>query len=80
MIDSKLKEFQRAENKVELPSVSIMNNLKAMRKQRCGMITQKIQYLFCYEALLAEAVSVCGFLPAMLLDESDGYDSYDTDE
>ena len=76
VIDSKLKELQALEetNPSEIPSISIMEYLKLLRKQRCGMITQKIQYLFCYEALLAEAISLAGTTPEQILGESDGYD------
>lgn len=38
----------------EIPPVSLMDTLRELRHQRHGMITQAVQYEFCYQTLLKE--------------------------
>ena len=39
--------------------ISLIDHLRLLRQQRFGMITHKSQYVFCYEALLAECKRLC---------------------
>lgn len=39
-------------SEVALPMISLMDILRALRHQRFGMVTQRSQFLFCYEVLL----------------------------
>jgi len=60
VIHSKLNQLKEIYNQVgdkdscDIPPISIMDNLRELRRQRHGMITRKSQYLFCYDTLLKE--------------------------